>query len=127
MPSNWQSGLIDMSKKISAILNSNKLLFISFGLSVAMVVLGILLIVFIPSETEPSAQKETAIESDLTKSLNDTESLINHASGTSANSVEDDAQIVRGSEEWCESMMLKPGSDWNDPDTQLFAEKCLYE
>ena len=32
-----------------------------------------------------------------------------------------------GSEPWCEQMMVKPDEQWNDADSRLFAQRCVYE
>lgn len=29
--------------------------------------------------------------------------------------------------EWCDAMMLKPNSEWVDPEFEQFAERCLAE
>lgn len=35
--------------------------------------------------------------------------------------------IERGTQKWCDKMMLVSDSDWSDDDARLFAKVCLYE
>ena len=37
------------------------------------------------------------------------------------------APVERGSEPWCEQLMVTPDSDWSDADARLFATQCIYE
>lgn len=92
-----------------------------------MLMVGVVLINS-TSDTSPEAVAPTISQQDdlsLLKSLDDTETIINNASKSKANVLSTDQRLVRGSEEWCEAMMVKPDVEWNDPDTRLFAQKCL--
>ncbi|HSX84255.1 MAG TPA: DUF3012 domain-containing protein [Cellvibrio sp.] len=116
-----------MSSKFSVLLRSNKFLFVVLGLSVLMLVVGLLLIARAPDIAPQPAASEAPQEDDLSliQSLDDTEEIINNASRNGVNPLPDDNRLVRGSESWCEHMMAKPDAEWNDADTRLFAQKCL--
>lgn len=116
-----------MSSKFSALLQSSKLLFLLIGLSLLILIMGILLISrtpdMVPEAVSPSAEQQEDLS--LIKSLNDTETIINNASKNDAPSLTDEQREIRGSEEWCEAMMVKPDAEWSDADARLFAQKCL--
>lgn len=116
-----------MPGKFSTLLQSNKFLFLVFGLSILMLIVGVILINKTP-DTAPEAISPAVPQQDdlsLIKSLDDTEAIINNASQSNTAGLLGDQRQVRGSEEWCEAMMVKPNAEWNDPDTRLFAQKCL--
>ncbi|MGM8228853.1 DUF3012 domain-containing protein [Cellvibrio sp. ARAG 10.3] len=116
-----------MPSKLTTILQGNKLLFVVFGLSVLMLIVGAMLIAR-TSDISPEPAPTPANQDDdlsLIQSLDDTEDIINNASRNGVNPLPDDTRLVRGSEAWCESMMAKADTDWNDADTRLFAQKCL--
>lgn len=115
-----------MSSKFSALLQSNKLLFLLIGLSLLMLVIGLFLISRTP-DTVPEEIPLVEQQEDLSliKSLNDTQTIINNASKNDAPSLTDEQREIRGSEEWCEAMMVKPDAEWSDADARLFAQKCL--
>lgn len=116
-----------MPSKFSDAFRNNKLLFISFGLSVGMVIIGILLILVVPNNNSPvvSPRETTDNQSSLINELDETESLIINANKNSSDTLTGNRNVERGSEAWCEVMMETPDADWNDPDTRLFAQKCL--
>lgn len=109
--------------KMSKLLASNKFFVIVFGLSLVLVVIGILLILSSSSEENPSS------DSTLIESLGEAQSLINSAGQSQASasnlSGDNSSETMRGSEAWCEQMMLKNDRDWTESDTQLFSQKCL--
>lgn len=116
-----------MPGKFSTLLQSNKFLFLVFGLSILMLIVGFILISRTPDTSLEAGSPAVPQQDDLSllKSLDDTETIINNASKNYTDGSVRDQRQVRGSEEWCEAMMVKPNAEWNDPDTRLFAQKCL--
>jgi hypothetical protein len=116
-----------MPSKFSEAFRSNKLLFISFGLSLAMIVIGILLILVVTDNNSPAESPSEVKDNQrsLIDELDETESLIITANKDSPDTLTGNENVERGSEAWCEVMMETPDADWNDPDTRLFAQKCL--
>lgn len=115
-----------MQNKLSSVIRANKLLFIGLGLSLLMLLVGAMLIM----QTPPAPPENVPVNNQqddmsLIRSLDDTETIINSATKGAVQAAPDDERLVRGSEPWCEAMMLKPDAEWNEADTHLFAQKCL--
>lgn len=115
--------------KFSILLRSNKLLFISFGLSIIVVIVGIFMLAITPAQSPDLSLNKAQQETNQTfvNELNEGKDLILNSmkSSDDQNHSYKNTSPARGSEEWCEAMMIKKESDWNEADTQLFGQKCL--
>lgn len=130
-----------MADKIVSVLKDNKLITVVIAASLLTLLVGVVLIITapepadtahesVPRQHEPLA-KEPEFSEDVITSADHASSLIKELSQPA-----DESQapmtnqapavnVVRGSEDWCEAMMLKSDADWSEADTQLFAQKCL--
>lgn len=129
---------------ILAILNSKYFLASVIGLSILVLIIGVLIVKNAneqaviyeqqkqaQSQTDPMAQINAmavqaemelkaaqSTETGVPKKIDFTESPENLASLQSKNP-------EPGTEDWCKLMMTKPDSDWNAEDNGIFAKHCL--
>lgn len=117
-----------MINKLLALLTSTKFVIALIILSAAIVIFGVVLILSTPNPdlaaTQAVQSNEQVAEPSFSESLQTTESLIVNST-RSAQVSSSGIDLERGSEAWCEGMLVKANDDWSEADTQLFAQKCI--
>jgi len=119
-----------MMNKLLTLLTSTKFVIALIILSAAIVIFGIVLIISAPTPDDTGLPEtvqgaEPVAEPSFEDSLQTTESLIINSTQTTPNSSSNVTNLERGSEAWCEDMLVKANDQWNEADTQLFAQKCI--
>ena len=130
-----------MASKIVSVLKDNKLITVIMAASLLTLLVGVALIITAPEPinsvpessppqnellaTEPEFSEDVITSAERASGLIHELSQSTDQSQTPVASQAPAVNITRGSEEWCEAMMSKADADWNEADTQLFAQKCL--
>lgn len=138
-------------KKILAILNSKYFLSSVIGLSILVILVGVILVKNANDQATLYAQEQaskqraeqldsntldqlTAIAAQAQAELEATQSAelgapkkLNFATDESQKKVDKmlNKNPEKGSEDWCEIMMVKPDTQWTKEEQGVFAENCL--
>ena len=118
-----------MINRILNLLTNTKFVIALIALSLLIVIFGIVMVVSTSPENTESPEVvqngEPTVDTSFADSLQQTEELIDANAQSVLASSADVVQLERGGEAWCEAMLVKAGSEWNEADTQLFAQKCI--
>jgi Protein of unknown function (DUF3012) len=132
--------------KVLAILNSKYFMAIVIGLSILVIIVGILMIKQANEQALIHAEKQKSQEANITleqfeliatqaaaelKASQSTESgppaKMDFASDATREKVANmtNKNPEQGTEDWCELMMVKPDAEWTKEEQGIFAKHCL--
>lgn len=88
-----------------------KLVYALVAMSLGIIVFGLYLIMSEPQTNEPTAPREIGLLPVPTPATESDVPQLDSEPGT---------------EPWCDMMMQKPGDAWDEEETRIFADQCIY-
>lgn len=88
-----------------------KLVYALVAMSLGIIVFGLYLIMSEPQTNEPTAPREIGLLPVPTPATESDVPQLDSEPGT---------------EPWCDMMMQKPGDAWEEEETRIFADQCIY-